>query len=119
MIVNGLGPLDLQAIAEAPQRIAWQPFRPGVAIFRLYDCGDDGPAAALLRYEPGAGVPRHAHVGFEHVLVLAGAQEDERGRYAAGTAVINPPGSAHSVRSPEGCVALLIWERPVRFEPPV
>ena len=28
---------------------------------------------------------------------------------------LNPAGSRHSVRSPDGCVALLVWERPIRL----
>jgi anti-sigma factor ChrR (cupin superfamily) len=96
--------------------LPFAPFRPGVEIHRLYGDGS-GPSAALLRYAPGGSVPPHEHEGFEHVLVLAGSQEDERGRYPAGTLAVNPPGSRHSVRSPEGCVALLVWERPVRLLP--
>ena len=34
----------------------WQPFRPGVTAQWLYNEGDGGPAAVLLRYEPGARV---------------------------------------------------------------
>jgi len=29
--------------------------------------------------------------------------------------VVNPEGSVHSVRSEEGCVVLIQWERPVRI----
>lgn len=115
-MIPALGPYDLRRIAEDPASVEWRPFRPGVQTVPLYDVGGGGPSAALLRYAPGASVPRHLHVGHEHLIILAGAQEDERGRYAAGTAIINLPGSSHSVRSPEGCVALLIWEKPVRFE---
>jgi anti-sigma factor ChrR (cupin superfamily) len=97
-----LGPLD------------WEPFRPGVSIARLYDHGD-GHSAALLRYEPGARVPRHAHPGFEHILVLQGSQQDERGAYRAGTLLVNLPGSEHAVESPEGCVVLAVWEKAVVF----
>jgi anti-sigma factor ChrR (cupin superfamily) len=107
--------LDLNEIARRPEALAWQAFRPGVEIVRIYGGDGDGPAAALLRYAPGASVPPHEHTGHEHVYVLAGAQEDERGRYPAGAFVVNPPGSAHAVRSPEGCLALVVWERPVRF----
>jgi anti-sigma factor ChrR (cupin superfamily) len=95
--------------------LPWEPFRPGVDRHVLYDLGDAGPAAAFLRYAPGASVPVHEHTGFEHIYVLAGSQEDERGRYAAGDFVINPPGSRHAVRSPEGCIVLAVWQRPVRF----
>ena len=93
----------------------WSPFRAGVDRHVLYDAGPAGPAAAFLRYHPGASVPEHEHTGYEHIYVLSGAQEDARGRYPAGTLVINPPGTRHDVRSPEGCVVLAIWDRPVRF----
>jgi anti-sigma factor ChrR (cupin superfamily) len=111
--------LDLRSIAERPDEVVWEPFREGVRIHRLYG-GDssEGPAAALLRYEPGARVPAHEHTGHEHILVLSGAQQDHRGRYQAGSVVVNPPGSVHAVSSPEGCLVLAIWERPVRFRAP-
>ena len=89
----------------------WELLRPGVHIRRLYRNGDDGPAAALLRYQPSASVPYHEHRGYEHILILDGAQSDERGRYDAGTLVINPPGTGHRVWSDVGCVVLIIWER--------
>jgi anti-sigma factor ChrR (cupin superfamily) len=94
--------------------LAFAPFYPGVEIHRIYGDGT-GPSAALLRYQAGAGVPLHEHLGFEHVLMLEGTQEDERGAYSAGTLVVHPPGTRHRVSSAGGCVALLIWEKPVRI----
>lgn len=103
---------DLWSLAERVDTIPWQPFRPGVDIHRLY--GDTtGPSAALLRYQPGAQVPHHDHTGYEHIIVLAGSQHDERGTYPTGTVVINPPGSHHAVASSDGCLVLIIWEKPV------
>lgn len=92
--------------------LAFAPFREGVEICTLKS---GAPAVALLRYAPGARVPRHEHMGLETILVLEGAQSDERGRYAAGALVLNPEGSVHSVWSDEGCVVLIQWERPVRI----
>jgi len=106
-------PLVLELGALLAGDIAWEPFREGVDIFRLYGAAGDAPAAALLRYAPNAHVPFHEHDGYEHVFVLSGSQEDDRGTYAAGTLVVNPPGSRHSVRSPGGCMVLVLWERPV------
>ena len=77
---------------------------------------EHGPAAAFLRYAPGARVPPHLHAGYEHVLILEGSQTDRTGRQGAGTVIINPPGTRHEVVSEEGCLALLIWERPVIFD---
>lgn len=91
---------------------AFQPFREGVEIFPIF-AGE--PAVALLRYAPGAGVPRHRHQGLETILVLEGAQSDERGRYPAGSLLVNPEGSSHSVWSDIGCVVLIQWARPVQF----
>lgn len=94
---------------------AFEPLRPGVDISRLYRHEASGASAAVLRYAPGASVPEHIHEGYEHVLVLEGEQRDHRGSYPAGTLVVNPPGTRHTVSSPQGCLALLIWQRPVRF----
>jgi anti-sigma factor ChrR (cupin superfamily) len=93
----------------------WQPFHPGVQMARLYHDGENGPSAALLRYAPGASVPPHLHRGFEHILVLEGSQEDERGRYGRGTLLIHGPGTGHRVASPDGCVALAVWVKPVEI----
>src|SRR5262249_43245326 len=84
----------------------WQPFRPGVEIHRLY--GGDDRAAALLRFQPGAFIPAHEHLGHEHILVLEGSQSDQHGDYAKGTLVVNPPGSVHRVTSLTGCVVLIL-----------
>jgi anti-sigma factor ChrR (cupin superfamily) len=94
----------------------WQPFREGIEQVPLHDAAPGGLRAALLRYAAGASVPAHEHVGYEYILVLEGAQEDDRGCYPAGTLLVNPPGSRHAVHSAQGCVVLAIWERPVRFD---
>lgn len=93
----------------------WEAFLPGVDVRWLYQTTPDGPAAALIRYQPGARVPLHEHVGYEHVFVLDGAQSDQFGNATAGTLTINSPGSSHSVVSENGCVVLIIWERRARF----
>jgi anti-sigma factor ChrR (cupin superfamily) len=95
--------------------IAWEPFRPGVRVHWLYRTGGEGPEAALLRYEPGAAVPLHEHVGWEHILVLAGSQSDGVARYATGALLISPPGTRHAIASDEGCVVLAVWHSPVRI----
>lgn len=88
------------------------PFRDGVEICHLWR---GGPDVALLRYAPGASVPRHRHLGLETILVLSGTQSDDLGTYATGALVFNPAGSEHRVWSDPGCVVLIQWERPVEF----
>ena len=106
-------PLAIAGLLNGGWRdLPFEPFREGVEIHKI--CEGE-PAVALLRYAPGASVPRHEHAGLETILVLDGAQSDERGRYPAGTTVLNPKGSKHSVWSDEGCVVLIQWEKPVRF----
>ncbi len=98
------------------------PLHPGVEILPLYGMLPDGtplsktgPSAAFIKYAPGAQVPRHLHPGVEHIIILSGSQTDERGTYGRGTCVMNPPGSTHAVSSPEGCLVLAIWSRPIEL----
>jgi anti-sigma factor ChrR (cupin superfamily) len=94
--------------------IAWQPFHPGIEIFRLTSAAG-GSSSALLRYAAGARLSRHVHHGYEHILILTGSQIDDAGEHHAGTLLVHPPQSSHAISSPNGCVVLAIWEKPVRF----
>lgn len=106
-------PLHVPGLLAGGWRDApFEPFREGVEIARLLS---GPPDVALLRYAPGASVPRHRHAGLETIVVLDGEQSDERGDYPAGSLVLNPEGSVHSVWSRPGCVVLIAWERPVVF----
>lgn len=106
---------DLFQVSGWHQKLPWKPFQEGVDIYRLYGNGESGPTAALLRFRPGGRVPLHEHTGFEHILVLNGSQVDENSRAEAGCLIINPPGSSHSILSENGCIALAIYEKPIRF----
>lgn len=106
---------DLFRISEWQESVQWKPFREGVDIYRLYGNDETGPKAALLRFHPGARVPLHEHTGYEHIIVLSGAQVDENSRAEAGTVIVNLPGTRHSVFSEFGCIVLAIYEKPVRF----
>jgi anti-sigma factor ChrR (cupin superfamily) len=93
----------------------WEELRDGVSVLRLWGDASEGASVAMLRYEPGARVPRHRHRGFEIIYVISGSQSDERGTYGAGSLVVNPNGDEHSVKSDEGCLVLIVWERPIEF----
>jgi len=108
----------LQRAPQLRDEAGWKPFRAGIQIQQLYQESDAGPAAALLRYEPGATIPSHEHLGYAHIVVLDGAQSDEHGTYPAGTFVVNRPHSVHRVASEGGCIVLIIWEKGVRFPEP-
>tara|TARA_R110002072_G_scaffold36153_6_gene106437 strand:- start:39 stop:449 length:411 start_codon:yes stop_codon:yes gene_type:complete len=96
----------------------WCDFKPGVQASWVYENGAAGPAAAFLKYEPGTAIPWHWHPAYEHILVLEGSQSDENGLYRAGSVLISPPGTGHTVRSDEGCIVLAVWEKPVQFALP-
>lgn len=106
---------NLCTIAAMQGQYSWQALRAGVDICHLYSGPENGPVAALLRYAPGASVPEHLHVGTEFILVLSGAQSDDHGDYGAGTVLVSPPGSRHTIVSAQGCIVLAIWEKPVQF----
>lgn len=106
---------DLRRYVDELGADDWQAFRPGVTAHWFYREDDGGAAAVLLRYEPGARVALHEHVGYEHMLVIDGDEYDEYGSYPAGSFIINPPGTRHSPGSRGGCTALLIYEKAVRF----
>lgn len=92
--------------------LPFEPFKPGIEAHFLLR-GE--PEIAILKYAPGASAPLHLHQAAESILMLEGSQSDARGTYVAGDYVINMEDSQHSVSSPEGCVALLQWAKPVRF----
>lgn len=106
---------ELLKIASRQEEIAWEPFRDGVEIHRLYGDGITGPSAALLRFVKHGKIPLHEHGGYEHILVLAGSQRDNNGIAGTGTLIINSPGTRHSIVSEAGCIVLAIYEKPVKF----
>lgn len=108
---------DIMDMAARVDTLAWQAFRDGVDIFQIYGImGDEGPSACMLRFQPGAKVPRHLHAGFEHIIVLSGSQTDDGGTIKAGDILISPPGTDHAIVSEEGCIVLAIYFAPVTFE---
>lgn len=106
---------DIFKLGYDYQSLPWQPFHLGVEIYKLYG-SDGGAAAALLKYKAGATVPQHSHSGYEHILILEGTQSDESATYEVGTLVINSPNTKHNVYSQDGCIVLIIWEKPVVME---
>ncbi|MBI1963050.1 MAG: cupin domain-containing protein [Candidatus Rokubacteria bacterium] len=84
----------------------WQERRPGVHWKVLWEEGDR--RAVLVRYDPGAVVPRHRHLGDEQIFVLEGEVADDTGVCTRGNYARRPPGCVHTVRSPEGALVLAI-----------
>jgi anti-sigma factor ChrR (cupin superfamily) len=95
-------------IALDTRRMQWRPGPdPGVSVKPLYSDPARPETMALMKFEPGASMHRHAHPGGEEFLVLEGTLEDESGVYPRSTWVRNPRSSSHAPFSREGCVIYL------------
>ena len=68
-------------------------------------------ATSIVRYAPGSHFSEHTHTGGEEFIVLDGVFQDEHGDFPAGTYVRNPPTTAHTPRSDEGCTIFVkLWQ---------
>ncbi len=89
-------------------RLEWRPGpAPGVMVKTLYSDPAHPEAMMLMKFEPGASMPRHEHPAGEEFLVLEGTLADESGVYPRRTWVRNPRSSSHAPFSREGCVIYL------------
>ncbi|MGY3865252.1 cupin domain-containing protein [Aeromonas bivalvium] len=104
-----------------PTELAFQPYqrglREGVDIAILFDETTHDPKGAdmaFLRYEAGAYVPGHVHMGFESVLVLQGDYIENGQTFMPGSLIVRAPGTCHSMASKNGCVILASRYQPVK-----
>lgn len=68
-------------------------------------------ATSIVRYAPDSAFSAHTHGGGEEFIVLEGVFEDEHGQYPEGTYVRNPPTTAHTPSSKQGCTILVkLWQ---------
>ena len=94
----------------------WEPTKfPGVWQKMLYKEEDDSAFTALMKFEPGARLPKHAHTDIEQTFVLQGSLVDEDGACTAGNFVWRRSGSVHDAWSPNGGIFLGIFRRPNQF----
>jgi anti-sigma factor ChrR (cupin superfamily) len=114
--ITGLFNLENEALDVAFETMN-VPGRTGVEIHSLYstkETGPGGPAAAIVRYLPGATVKRHRHPGYELIFVLDGKLTNDGGTHGPGTLEILDPNSTHELHSEGGCTFLVVWEQPVQ-----
>ena len=85
--------------------LPWMPSpQLGVERRMLERQGDEvAKATSIVRYKPGSKFQAHHHELGEEIFVLDGTFSDETGNYAAGTYIMNPPGSSHTPFSETGC----------------
>ncbi|WP_287438340.1 cupin domain-containing protein [Reinekea sp.] len=106
---------DLLDLEKTLKQRKWQELRPRVHVSYFYRENDDGMSAALLHYEADARVAAHEHIGYEHIFILHGSQQDANGIYKKGSLLIHSKDTIHDVYSKDGCLALAIWQNPVQF----
>jgi len=95
--------------------VPWVERRPGVFWKVLWEDPDGLHKAILMRYERGATIPRHRHIGDEQIFVLEGGVADETGMCTAGNYARRPPGCVHTVTSPTGALVIAITSGPTEL----
>jgi len=98
------------------EKLDWEPTGfPGVTVKVLWRDEESEAYTGLFRMAPGARLPRHRHTAVEQTYVLEGSLVDEEGICKAGNFVWRLPGSVHSAHSPQGCLAIGIFQKPNEF----
>jgi anti-sigma factor ChrR (cupin superfamily) len=92
--------------------VPWVERRPGVFWKVLWQAEDGRRKTILMRYEPGATIPRHRHLGDEQIFVLEGSVSDDTGECTAGNYARRPPGCVHTVVSRAGALVLAFTSGP-------
>ncbi|HXZ88600.1 MAG TPA: cupin domain-containing protein [Candidatus Binataceae bacterium] len=102
------------AATNAPSQIIsvsdreWQQMLPNIKAKSLWSDPATKRRAQLTRFDPGAALPMHRHVGDELLYVIEGAIADESGTVAAGSVGYRPNGCVHSVTSKNGATVFAI-----------
>jgi anti-sigma factor ChrR (cupin superfamily) len=92
--------------------LPWIETRPGVRQKRIWEDKATERRALLARFEPGATLPRHRHVGDEVIFLIEGANADESGVVATGNMNYRPNGCVHAVTTDNGATVLaVVWGR--------
>jgi anti-sigma factor ChrR (cupin superfamily) len=99
---------QIVTVSELP----WIEARPGVRQKRIWEDKATERRALLARFEPGATLPPHRHVGDELIFLVEGANADESGVVATGQMNYRPNGCVHSVTTQNGATVLaIVWGR--------
>ncbi len=93
---------DLDFVRIDTTTAPWHPgLVDGLSVMPLHSWKTEN--VALVKWAPGTLFNRHGHPGGEEIFVLDGTFEDDAGSYPKGAWLRNPPGSAHTPFSTEGC----------------
>ncbi len=82
---------------------------PGFLIKPLLEDPARGLRSWLMKVEPGAWSPLHAHTEIEQVYVLEGSFYDQDRTYGPGDYIIRAAGTDHTAGSESGALILLFY----------
>jgi anti-sigma factor ChrR (cupin superfamily) len=115
VLTGGVEPMQEPSRA-VPSRVVsvsdlpWGDTRQGVRQKKIWDDPAGKRRAVLVRFEPGATLPKHRHVGDEIVFVVEGSNADESGPVPTGNMNYRPNGCVHTVTTKNGATALaVVW----------
>jgi anti-sigma factor ChrR (cupin superfamily) len=115
ILTGGVEPMQEPSRA-VPSRVfslsdlPWVETRPGVRQKKIWDDPAGQRRAVLVRFEPGATLPKHRHVGDEIIFVVEGSNADESGPVPTGNMNYRPNGCVHTVTTKNGATALaVVW----------
>ena len=88
--------------------IAWADAMAGVRQKPIWQDKATKRRAMLVRFEPGAKLPKHRHVGDEIIFVIEGSNFDESGEVMTGEMNFRPNGCTHTVGTRNGATILAV-----------
>lgn len=88
--------------------IPWTDAMPGVKQKLIWQDKATQRRAALARFEAGAKLPLHKHLGDELIFVIEGSNADESGEVATGNMNYRPNGCTHTVTTKHGATVLAV-----------
>ena len=90
--------------------VEWAEARPGVRMKNIWQDPNAERRAVLARFEPGAVLPLHRHIGDELIFLIEGSNADEAGEVATGNMSYRPNGCTHTVTTKNGATSLnILW----------
>jgi anti-sigma factor ChrR (cupin superfamily) len=113
IVTGGIEPA--QEIGGAPPSrtivlsdIAWIDAMPGVHQKPVWEDKETRRRAIIARFDAGAKLPLHRHVGDELIFVIEGSNADESGEVHTGNMNYRPNGCVHSVSTKHGATVLAV-----------
>lgn len=95
--------------------VPWQPTGFAGIDWKILMESETGMRTVLMRWAPGARLPRHEHVAIEQTFVLEGSFSDHSSTCRAGQYVWRRAGSQHDAWTDEGCLMIAFFLKPNTF----